>query len=384
MAMRAESVFLKRQIESSLAARIPAALSPLAVQAPRLLATGIKAVDALIGGGLAIGGISEFTGAASSGRTCLAYAVLREASASSACAYVDVSDTLDPLCTAAAGVTLQNLLWIRLAHTADLTAVLNASPLQKTDEVIAELKKPPSRGFGAHPRTETRGMDEALVKMLREKAEVRLQKAEGTPGYPNRKLSLSNQSLTQVNKDQIDYDHFNARRADETDPRRQSDRRAALEARERARSHEAGAVTPRIIKRSQDKPWSRLDKALRATDQVLQSGGFRVVVLDLASVLPEHALRIPSATWFRFRRAAQESDAILLLLTEQPCARSSAACVIDCSVNFVDGADSTVFASASHGAEVARQRVASSFGKKSPGSATVWEATAPWMRAAGR
>ncbi len=382
--MRAESASLKRQIESSLAARIPAALSPLAVQAPRLLPTGITAVDALLGGGLPIGGISEFTGPASSGRTCLAYAVLREASVSSACAYVDASDTLDPLCIAAAGVTLQNLLWVRLEHRTDPAVALNLSPAHRVNQVSAELKQSQSRGFGAHPRTETRGIDEALVKMLREKAEVRLKKAEGTPGYPNRKLSLSNISLTEVNKDQIDYGHFNARRADETDPRRQSDRRAALEARERARLHGGGAEASTIVKRSQDKPWSRLDKALRATDQVLQSGGFRMVVLDLASVLPEHALRIPSATWFRFRRAAQESDAILLLLTEQPCARSSAASVIDCSTHTVNSAGGKVFACASHGAEVARQRVASSFSKKSPGRATVWEATAPWMRTAGR
>ncbi len=80
-----------------------------------------------------------------------------------------------------------------------------------------------------------------------------------------------------------------------------------------------------------ERPWSRLDKAIRATDQILQSGGFRVVVLDLASVPPEQALRIPSATWFRFRRAAQESDAIFLLLSQVACARSSALCVLDCS-----------------------------------------------------
>ena len=86
--------------------------------------------------------------------------------------------------------------------------------------------------------------------------------------------------------------------------------------------------------RKQEKPWNRLEKAIRAADQILQSAA-RVVVLDLAFVPQELALRIPSATWFRFRRAAQESDAIFLLLTQAACARSSAQCVLDCSAGVV-------------------------------------------------
>jgi recombination protein RecA len=119
-------------------------------------------------------------------------------------------------------------------------------------------------------------------------------------------------SLALAPEEHVSYEHFNARHADEFDPIRQANHRAASEARERAQA--PVLVSP--LKRKSEKPWSRLDKAIRATDQVLQSGGFRVVILDLASVPPEQALRIPSATWFRFRRAAQESDAIFLLLTQ--------------------------------------------------------------------
>jgi recombination protein RecA len=380
MAMHARSADLKQQIERSLAQRIPAALSPIATQAPRLLSTGIAEVDSLLNGGLPVGAVSEFTGMASSGRTGLAFAVLRMASVDSACAYIDVSNTLDPIYAAAAGITLRNLLWVRLAHTPGRADASKMPRVPKENDVLATRKQSHFRGFGAHPRTETKGIDQALEKMLRDKAEARLKKAEGTPGYPNRKLNMTTASLADANKDQIDYEHFNARRADETDPRRQSDQRAAVIARERARITGAASVA----KYMQDKPWSRLDKALRATDQVLQSGGFRVVILDLASVLPEHALRIPSATWFRFRRAAQESDAILLVLTEQACAQSSAACVLECSSQNTGITDGNLFTGAMHTAEVARQRVASSFGKKAPGRATAWQATAPWMRSAGR
>jgi hypothetical protein len=69
MAMQSRSAVLRQEIESSLASRIPAALSPQAVQAPRLLPIGNDAVNTLLGGGLPIGGICEFTCPASAGRT---------------------------------------------------------------------------------------------------------------------------------------------------------------------------------------------------------------------------------------------------------------------------------------------------------------------------
>src|SRR5665213_3467521 len=115
MVMQSRSVALRQEIECSLASRIPAALSPQAVQAPRLLPIRNEAVNALLGGGLPIGGICEFTGPASAGRTSLALSVLSEATLDSACAYIDVSDSLDARSAAAAGVRLKNLLWVRFS-----------------------------------------------------------------------------------------------------------------------------------------------------------------------------------------------------------------------------------------------------------------------------
>ncbi len=174
---------------------------------------------------------------------------------------------------------------------------------------------------------------------------------EGTPGYPNQSLSLA-----AAPEEQVAYEHFNARRADASDPLRQSDRTAADDARERAHSP---AVVQGGLKR-EAKPWSKLEKALRTADQILQAGGFRVLVLDLASVAPDQALRIPSATWYRFSRAAQEGDAILLLLTQEPCARSSAKCVLDCSSRLASNESIHVLGSMTQTAEVIRQRVANS------------------------
>ncbi len=380
MAMQSRIAALRQEIESSLASRIPAALSPQAIQAPRLLPIGNEAINALLGGGLPIGGICEFTGPASAGRTSLALSVLSEATVDSSCAYLDVSDSLDARSAAAAGVRLKNLLWVRFSEMQDqrpsLTQPAQAQNIATLSRDRVADRSTQHHGI-RHPRTETKGIDRDLEKMLVQKAhsstQTRLKKMEGTPGFPNQRLSLAT-----VPEEQVAYEHFNARRADASDPLRQIDRRAADEARERASS-------PAIVQgglRRDAKPWSKLDKALRAADQILQSGGFRVVVFDLASVSPEQALRIPSATWYRFSRAAQEGNAILLLLTQEPCARSSAKCVLDCSPRLAPNVSSHVFGRMTYAAEVVRQRVANPYGKKAPGRAVEWSSTAPWMRGA--
>ncbi len=366
MAHYRQSAVLKREIEAKLASRIPAALSPQALQTPRLMATGVPEIDDLLGGGLPLGGISEFTGLGSSGRTSLALSLLAEASGDSACAYIDVNDSLDPRSAAAAGACLRNLLWVRLAFVPQETTIRKTLSTAPSLALSANTKMLVGQhGGGHHPRTETKGLDRALEKMLAEKAEARFEKKEGTPGYPNSKLSLAT-----APEEQIRYEHLNARRSDASNPIRQADQRAAMEARQRAEV----PVILRSSMRGREKPWNRLENAIRATDQILQSGGFRVVVLDLASVPQDQALRIPSATWFRFRRAAQESDAIFLLLTQVACARSSALCVLDCSAG-IPSSSQNVLSRLSRSVEVARQRLSSPFAKKAPGRAITWEAT---------
>ena len=211
--------------------------------------------------------------------------------------------------------------------------------------------------------------------MFVQKAVTRMKKMEGTPGYPNQMLSL-----TTASQEQISYDRFNARRADESDPLRQSEHRAADDARERAH---IPAVTRKASKHVV-RPWDKLDKALRTTDQILQAGGFRVVVLDIASIASEQALRIPLATWYRFNRAAQEGDAILLLVSLAPCAKSIAKCVLYCSPRFTEGESNSVFGNMTHATEVLHQRVAGPNGYKASGKVVEWKSTAHWMRMVGR
>jgi hypothetical protein len=193
---------LRQQIESSLAARIPAALSVRFQHTPELIPTGITEVDALLDGGLPLGGLAEITGPTCSGRSTLVASILAGATQQgAACAYVDVADAFDPLSAAAIGINLGRLLWARAGRT------------EKSDKQV----------------------------------------------------------------------------------------------------------------------WASLDRALRATDLLLNAGGFRVIVLDMGDVRAEQVRRVPLASWYRYRLQAEKSQALFLLLAQTTCANSCASVVLHCS-----------------------------------------------------
>ena len=85
---------------------------------------------------------------------------------------------------------------------------------------------------------------------------------------------------------------------------------------------------PAKLSRAASPLWQALDQALRVTDLLLAAGGFSAIILDLGSVPAEFSWRIPLATWFRFRAAADRTRTVLLVLTQHPCARSSAELVL--------------------------------------------------------
>ena len=81
--------------------------------APRL-ATGLSALDAVLGGGIPRGRITELAGPRSAGRTGVAAAIAASATrAGETIAWVDPEDALDPEAAAAAGIALARLLWVR-------------------------------------------------------------------------------------------------------------------------------------------------------------------------------------------------------------------------------------------------------------------------------
>lgn len=252
------SAAIRLQIETTLANRVPAALTLKIKQAPELFVTGIAEVDAVLDGGIPRGCITEVAGAASTGKTSFALSAIATITQSgAACAWVDVSDTLSPESAAAAGVELKRLLWLRTS-------------------------------------------------------------------------SERKQKLT-------------------------------------------------------EKPWPRLEQALKATDLLLQAGGFGAIVLDMSDVLPQHAMRIPLATWYRFRLAAEQARSALIFLSQVPCAHSCAALALRCepaSVRpFSSNGETALFEHQQYTLMRERNRNESSvFLQKKPPLRAAWRAETLWSR----
>jgi hypothetical protein len=134
-----------------------------------------------------------------------------------------------------------------------------------------------------------------------------------------------------------------------------------------------------------DKPWSRMEQALRATDLLLQTGGFAAIVLDMSDVLPQHAMRIPLATWYRFRLAAEHARSALVFLTQSPCAGSCAALALLCDTAlakpFNEHGETPLFAQQQY--RLVRERNRNEglpFQQKKPMGSVSWSAETPWTR----
>ena len=131
---------------------------------------------------------------------------------------------------------------------------------------------------------------------------------------------------------------------------------------------------------AKSRPWTRLDQAIRSTDLLLQAGGFAAIVLDIGDTAPEHASRIPLATWFRFRQAADRARCCLVVLGERAYAQSSAALVVECVPRQGMTAGETVLTGFSFEVRRERQRRLSNVqGIRKP-PASMWSATCRWAQ----
>jgi hypothetical protein len=243
----------------SLERSFPAALTPAQRTIRETASTGIAEVDALLGGGLPVGAISEVNGPESSGRTSLVLSFLAQRTAGGqVCAWVDADDAFDPESAAANGVNLRQLLWVRCRKV--------GGPVQG--------------------------------------------------------------------------------------------KQAA-------------------------KPWTQLDQALRATDLLLQAGGFAAIVLDLGDTAAEHARRIPLATWFRFRQAADRARTSLVVLAQAGSsqgsnAQSSAAVALECAAMNPVIVGGTVLRGFRFEVRSGRQRFTPfAVGQRKP-PASVWPVASVW------
>jgi hypothetical protein len=67
-----------------------------------------------------------------------------------------------------------------------------------------------------------------------------------------------------------------------------------------------------------------VEHAFKATDLLLQGGGFGLVMLDLGDVPAQQARRIISSWWYRFRRIVENKPTALVVIAQDSCVRSCA------------------------------------------------------------
>ncbi len=186
--MRANLALLRSELESALAGRVPAPFAYRDRKPDDIVSTGIPEIDSLAGG-LPRGGLTEICGPPCSGGTSLLVSALAaRTSSSEVCALIDGCDSFDPYSAKAAGVELQQLLWVRCRN---------------------------------------------------------------------------------------------------------------------------------------------IDQAFRATDLLIQGGGFGLIALDLSGMPPETVRHVPLNVWFRFRRAVEDTPAILVVLEQESNAKTCASLVLE-------------------------------------------------------
>jgi len=268
--------------------------------APEMVPSGITALDALTGG-LPRGCLTEICGPASSGRTSVMLAALAAATRRGEyCALIDASDALDPHSLAATGINLDRLLWVRCDENSPWrhpSPSLGAS--FDTEKKNREKKFFTNDGFGRAAvgknalGKSTFGKGTASAVPYESHSDAALA-AEG------HRLRLRESLLKQIDTDRI------------------SKARTVINSDEHSRNR----------KQSEH----RLEQVLRATDLLLESGGFGLIVLDLSDVPHQAARRIPLTTWFRFRHAVEHKPTILLAIEQQPSAGSCSSLLLQLEV----------------------------------------------------
>jgi recombination protein RecA len=257
--------------------------------APEMMPFGIPSLDALTGG-VPRGALTEMVGPASSGRTSVMLALIAEVTQrQEVCALVDVTDSFDPASAEAAGVDLKRVLWVRCGKVRESCDV---------DRDIAKQSRPSTKLSEPVARTINKVAPPAknISWSIHQNYDSRLRHAmvNGGENYKSRESwSMQRDSAPNTEKRNPNLYFAEARKA----------------------------------------KWDRLDQALKATDLLLQSGGFGLVIVDLSDISVEQARRIPLTSWFRFRRVVENTPTILMVLAKDSCAKTCASSVMQLSAD---------------------------------------------------
>jgi hypothetical protein len=277
-----------------------------------------------------------------------------------------VSNALDPASAAAAGVDLERLLWVRCgaAKPAAPRPQQNFSLPEKYLTPAPVMKGLHGGGCGGHPRGEVKGLAAAVGGLLQPKTRnLAPPRAEQQP----REKCATPQSPGHPPRPNIDCHPERVR------PQQRTNESKDLH------------LFFNQPKTHRTNVWAQLDQALRTTDLVLQAGGFSAVVLDLGGLTPEFASRVPLATWFRYRAAAEKTQACILLLAQYGCAKSSAELSLRLEPGDALRDEATLFTGMAHSVEVVRRRFTGAAENVVPlrkppqrANAANWQSRAAW------
>lgn len=255
--------------------------------APAMMPFGIESLDAMTGG-VPRGALTELFGPASSGRTSVMMSLIASVTRrQEVCAVIDVTDSLDPASAEAAGVDLRRLLWVRCGKT------VSSFEFQVSGTTPRNLERQPTTMREVAPPAKN------ISWSIHENYDARLRHA------------ITSGCFEMARGRQISSFELPV-----------SSKAAAARIPTRNGKPEAGNFGNPASK------WTKLDQALKATDLLLQSGGFGLIVIDLGDISIEQARRIPLTSWFRFRRVVENTPTILLLVARDSCAKTCASLVL--------------------------------------------------------
>jgi hypothetical protein len=261
----------------------------------------IPSLDELTGG-VPRGALTELVGLASSGRSSVMLLLMTSVTTQrqEVCALIDVTDSFDPASAKAAGVDLDRLLWVRCGKNS-------------TRESGVRSQQVPIRRLPAS-RANTIGSVAPPAKniswSIHQNYDARLRHAITGGCY----------QMTRRDRPQPTSPTSTSRHGE----------RAGIHPRVmESPTIQAPAIPSRNSKLGAgNSKWTKLDQALKATDLLLQSGGFGLIVIDLGDISVEQARRVPLTSWFRFRRVVENTPTILLLVARDSCAKTCASLVL--------------------------------------------------------
>ncbi len=289
----AKQAVFEHLAETPRLARVTAASHLEIRPAPETVSFGISALDALTGG-LPRGCLTEMIGPDSSGRTSVLLAALAAATQrGEICALIDATDSFHPHSAVAAGVDLTRLLWVRCTAVNPKSRSVPIASFSISSRAPRDIV---SRGVAQSVRP-------AQMREPRSSRKLR----EFRDGYVSVQTYLAT--------DAQGVRHF-------LQPSFAAHKNSTLAKNEAPTQPDLFSQEDPLARWKRRKMEDPVEQALRATDLLLQSGGFGLVAIDLAGVPIKTARRIPLTTWFRFRRVIEGTPTVMMLIGEQFCAQT--------------------------------------------------------------